>query len=409
MPRVAYLVGRYPTITHTFVLREIAELRRRGLEVEPFSIWRAPPEQLLGERDRAEAKRTVSLLPPRLPDAFRSNAEAIRSAPSAYARMLVRAQRIAKPGLRGRLVALAWVFTAAMLWAKLRSRGIRHLHVHLNGTAPTVALLCSEFANRAARSEALTWSLTVHGPTEFFDVEGEALAEKVKAAAFVICISDFARSQLMTCADESQWPKLRVIHCGVDVRAAPDARPRSDNGSLGVLTIAGLDPRKGHAVLLEAVALARAAGLDVEVTIVGEGEKRAYLEAAARALGLAGHIRVLHPVSQDEIGALYAEADMFVIPSFAEGIPVSLMEAMLYRLPVVATAIMGVLVLVEDGINGLLVPPGRADELAAAIAALAESPERREALGTAARAKVEAEFDIAGTAAQVHELLADYV
>lgn len=401
--RVAYLVGRYPAISHTFILREVRALRELGVEIDTFSIWRSPPDQLLSEADRNEAARTLALLPLSPARLVRSHIAAIAASPAAYGRLVARAFRLARPGAYGRFLAASWVAESLILWRELRRRGIRHVHTHMPGTAPAVAMLATELAN-SVDGGGHTWSLTVHGPAEFYEVRNDGLPEKVQSADFAVSISDFGRSQLMAFVGEDHWSKLHVVHCGVEPdRYAP--RTRDDRGGgLRLLSVGRLAQVKGHGVLLEALADIRARGLDAAATIVGDGPKRAELEELARRLGVADAVRFTGAVGQDEIDRHYEEADALVVASFAEGIPVVLMEAMAHRLPVVATRVMGVAELVRDGENGLLVRPGRADQLAAALERLAADPELRARFGEEGRRTVESEFDVRASAARMREL-----
>jgi colanic acid/amylovoran biosynthesis glycosyltransferase len=389
--RVAYLAGRYVTPSHTFIVREVRALRELGIDVHPFSIWRSAPEQLLTDADRAEAARTFDILPLR-------PAEVLRSAVAAV-RLLPRALRLAPPGLRGRMLGVSWAIEASILRRQMRRRGIRHVHAHLAGTGPAVAMLASEH----------TWSLTVHGPHEFYEVEKEALAAKVRSADFVVCISDFGRSQLMAFVEEEHWAKLHVVHCGLDAGAYPEPERKAGGTEvLNLLAVGRLTQNKGQAVLLEALAELRARNVDARLTIVGDGPKREELEGLARRLGLAEAVHFAGALGQDRVTDLYEAADIFVHASFAEGLPVVLMEAMAHRLPVVATNVMGTGELVRSGESGVLVPPGRPDELARAIEVLAGDSDARRRLAEAGRRTVEADFDIHASAERMRDLFARY-
>jgi colanic acid/amylovoran biosynthesis glycosyltransferase len=404
--RIAYLVGRYPKISHTFILREVQALRELGIEVDTFSIWPTPADELLAEADREEAARTTSLLPVRIGRLLRSHVAALAASPTAYARMAAHALRIARPGLRGKFLAATWVAEAPMLWRELRRRGIQHVHAHLTGTAPTLAMLCTEFANRAGGRH--TWSLTVHGPSEFYDVLNQAVAEKVRRADFAVAISDFGRSQLMGLVGEDHWGKLHVVHCGIFPAAYERVSPDGRSGAVRIVTVGRLAPVKGHALLLEAARELRGRGMDPHLTIIGDGPKREELERRADELGVSDLVTFTGAVAQDEITRHYGRADMYAHASFAEGLPVVVMEAMAHGLPVVAADVMGVGEIVVDGENGLLVRPGRADELVAAIERLASAPEERRRLGDAGRQLVERDFDVRASAARLAELFARY-
>jgi colanic acid/amylovoran biosynthesis glycosyltransferase len=405
--RIAYLTGRYPATSHTFIAREVAALRGRGLDVQTFSIWSVDPRDLPTPEDREESARTYAILPPRPGRAARAHWSAVRRAPRAFAAALAQAVRLGRPGVRGRALGGSWFIEAIILWDQLRRRGIRHLHVHLNGTAPSVGVVLTSFANAAADDgKPWSWSLTVHGSSEFYDVYGERLAEKVRSASAVVCVSDFARSQLMAHVEEPEWRKLRVVHCGVDPDVF-DCHRSAPGGVFELLTVARLTRAKGHAVLLAALENLDRHGNKARLTIVGDGPERENLERLARKMGVASHVRFVGVVAQDSVREYYQGADAFCLASFAEGVPVVLMEAMAMQLPVVATDVMGVRELVEDGVNGLLVRPGRPDLLAAAMARLAADPDLRRRLGVTGRAVVQRDVNICRSAEQLDQLFAE--
>jgi len=412
--RIAYLVGRYPAITHTFILREVQQLRRHGIEIDTYSVWRTSEHDLLAQADRDEHARTYALLPPDRRDYLRAHLRAALGDPGGYVRTCARALRLSTHGLRGRLLGLSWFVEAVVVKRHCELRGTRHVHVHLNGTAPAVGLLVAHLGNRGDGPGPWSFSMTVHGSKEFFDVARERLARKVRAARFVVCISDFTRSQLMALVEEHHWPKLHVVHCGVDTDrfAPPDRgrgvdieRPAPPSGErageaqpvhgdrVRVLTVGRLDNMKGVAVLIEAAADLRRRGIDVSLTIVGDGPRRDYLQRLAERLGVGDHVAWPGAVGQDEIRDHYHAADVFCLPSFAEGIPVVLMEAMSTGLPVIANRITGIPELIEHDVGGLLVRPGRLDQLVSALERLARDPDLRAAMGRAGREKVCSEFD----------------
>jgi glycosyltransferase involved in cell wall biosynthesis len=406
--RVAYLTGRYPEISHAFIIGEVWAMRRRGVAVETLSIWRTAASQLLADADREEFDGTYAMLPPRLRDVARSQLAAIRRSPRAWAAVFEWGVRLGAAGLRGRALGVLWALEAILLWHQCRRHGIRHIHVHINGTAPAVALLCARFG-RVADGEPWGYSMTVHGSNEFYDVVRERLADKVAEARFVVCVSDFTRGQLMRLVSEEHWPKLHVVHCGVDVRAfdadQPPVRSERAAGRLRILVVARLVQGKGHALLLEAVAALAERGVDVHLDVVGDGPKREALMRIAARHGVARRVRFRGSVGQDDIREEYRRCDVFCLPSFAEGVPVVLMEAMAMGVPVVASDLMGIPELVDDGVSGLLVRPGRADALVDALAALAADPALRGAMGAAGRRRVLADFNVDRSAQELERIL----
>jgi glycosyltransferase involved in cell wall biosynthesis len=252
-----------------------------------------------------------------------------------------------------------------------------------------------------------TWSFTAHG-TDFYDDMAERLAVKVRRAAFVASVSDFGRSQLMRLVDEGHWPKIRLVHCGLDPRwfSAPE-RNGHVRSPLRLLSVGRLAPEKGHAILLEAVAEVTRRDVAVQLEIVGGGERLDSLERVAAELGIADRVEFAGQVGQHEIQERYAAADVFCLSSLGEGLPVALMEAMASELPVIASRIHGIPELVVEGENGLLVSPGRPDALADAIEALAGAPELCRRMGRVGREKVMREFRVEDSAPDLWRAFAD--
>lgn len=401
--RVAYLVSRYPAVSHTFILREVRALRELGVEVQTFSVRAAGAADALAAVDRDELARTTAILPPS-PAALAGLLLSVVTHPGATVRAVRRALRRATPGWRASLWQCFYVLEALLLLRMLRRRGLTHVHAHFANVAVDVARLATEIANDIDGSGTHTWSFTMHGPTELDDRTLWGLPAKAADADLVACISDYCRSQLMAITGDEAWSRFHVVRCGIDPeRFAPV--PRGSAGPLRVLCVGQLVPRKGQRVLLDAAAELRDRGIEIEVTLAADGPSRAALEAAVDALDLRDRVTFTGNVSQDDVGALYAAADVFCLPSFAEGIPVVLMEAMASGLPVVTTPIAGVPELVEHGVSGLLVAPGRSDLLADALASLAGDPALRDRMGAAGRAKVVAQHSSIPNARTMVELL----
>jgi colanic acid/amylovoran biosynthesis glycosyltransferase len=407
--RLGYLTSKYPAVSHTFVQREVQALRALGLDIATFSVWSAEDREVLTEEDRSEREATYALLPPRPADLLRAHARAAVTRPEAYVRTFAKALALSSPGLRSRAKGVVWFVEAVLLWHQCLRRDIRHVHVHINGTAPAVALLSAFHGNGGRPQGDWSWSFTVHGPSEFYDAWRERLGEKVSHASFVVCISDFARSQLLTFTPQEEWQKVHVVHCGVDTALFGAPAEGGGNGAgrregIEVLSVGRLVPFKGQAVLLQAIAELVRRGLAVHATVIGDGPDRAKLETLAGKLGLDEHVTFTGAVGQDAIHGYYRAADVFCMSSFAEGVPVVLMEAMAMEVPVVAPRIMGIPELIDHGHSGLLVSPGRHDELADALALLIESPDRRRAMGREGREKVSEEFELHRSAQRLEGL-----
>jgi colanic acid/amylovoran biosynthesis glycosyltransferase len=423
VPAIAYLCSEYPAVSHTFVLREVDALRRLGVQLETFSIRRTGAEKLLARADRIAAETTVAILPPRWPRLLGAHLALARRGPATYLATLGAAIRMAPLGLRSSLWQCFYFIESVLLWNECRKRGIRHIHVHFANAAADLAMLASRIGTGLEPARPWSWSLTLHGPTELYDVRYYRLVEKLADARFVVCISDYARSQAMALSDPRRWGCLRVIHVGIpaaqftrkETGESPqptDAGARSveaapDCADATVLCVGRLVPEKGQTVLLEALATLLQRGFRVALTLAGEGPSRLALEELAQRLGIASQVTFLGAVGQEEIGTLYESAAIFCLPSFAEGVPVVLMEAMAMQVPVVSTHITGIPELIEDGRTGLLVSPGRPDRLADALERLLRSPELGRELVDRARAKVLSEFDTQNSARLLCALFAE--
>jgi exopolysaccharide biosynthesis WecB/TagA/CpsF family protein len=415
--RIAYLCAQYPAVSHTFIMREVEALRELGAQIETFSIRRAGSEHLLTDADRRAFQSTFAILPPSPRKLLGAHLRLALGKPLTYASTLLSAVSSAA-GPRARLWQFFYFLEAVVLWNECRKRSIRHVHVHLANVAADVALLVARIGSRTEPQSPWSWSFTMHGPTEFFDVGHFRLARKVKDARFVVCISDYARSQLMYLSDPQKWDSLKVVHCGIPLerftRSTPRARLDAEQSLLQptteqprILCLGRLVPEKGQTVLLDALAELNRRGRSVHATFAGEGPSREGLEASVRELGLDAQVDFLGAVGQDDIRRLYEDASIFCLPSFAEGVPCVLMEAMAMRLPTLSTRIAGIPELIEDGRNGLLVAPGRADQLADAIERLMLDPELCEELGANARITVEREFDVERSARELCEIFAE--
>lgn len=384
---IAYLTGEYPKVSHTFIQREIAALRGQGAEVLTCTVRRAPDKDVVGADQRAEAVNTFCVLdtakaPLRL---LSAHLDALRQSPRRWLAALALAFRTRPPGLRALAYQMFYFAEAGVLAAHLRKNGVVHLHNHFANSSCSVAMLTSEMSG-------IPFSFTMHGPAIFFEPMKWRIDEKIARVSFVACISHFCRSQGMLFSDQAHWAKLRIVHCGVTL-ANYGRMPRKTFGKR-VLFVGRLDAVKGVPLLLEAFAAVGRDHQDARLTVVGDGPARAALEAQAKRLGIDGATVFAGYRAQDEVAALLEEADMLVLPSFAEGVPVVLMEAMASRIPVIASQVAGVPELVQQGVSGFVIPAGDLDTLTARLGDLLSDPELCRRMGEAGRATVKAEYDI---------------
>lgn len=407
--RVAYLMSHYPAVSHAFVLREVNALRDCGVDVKTLSVHRVDPSHLLATADRAAAESTFNILPTRVGRLVRSQAAALIRSPARYFSTLALAMRISPPGLRERLWRLFYFAEAMILLGECRRAHIDHLHAIFADSATDVAMLVSHYRRTGpGKPPRTSWSLAVHGSVEFYNVQRYALAPKLAAARFAVAISDFGRSQLMTLTSQDRWPHIHVVRCGVDLEVCePPAERPAPSHEINVLFVGRLLHGKGLSLLFESIVQLRNEGLQIGLTVVGDGPARAEFEQDVVRLGLDGAVEFVGAVGQDEILAHYRSADLFCLPSFAEGIPVVAMEAMAMELPVVTTQIMGIPELITDGVEGRLVAPGRVDQLTEALRDVARSPAERARMGRAGREKIDRDFNVRNSACRLEAILAE--
>lgn len=387
--RIAYLVSLYPAPSHTFIRREVDALRTRGLDIHTFSVRRTPEAQLSAQ-DRAEADRTFSVVPASPASLLAANLGALSRRPGRFLSTLRLALGHRVPGVRALLWAVFHFAEAMVLARELRRRRTDHLHNHFANAGATVGLLAAHFLR-------LPWSLTLHGISETDYPAGLLLGRKLAHARFAACVSWFGRAQAMRVTPAEQWRKFAIVRCGLDLAETDRARPvrAASRAVPRVICVGRLSPEKGQLGLLEAVAALRARGIGCELVLVGDGPAREEVERRIASLGLGDTVLMKGRMGEADTLAEIGGADLLVLPSFMEGLPIVLMEAMALGVPVVASRVAGVPELVEDGVGGALFRPADWGELADRMAALVRDPALRARYAAAARAKVEAEFDIA--------------
>ncbi len=373
--RIAYLSTDYPAVSHTFIQREIHALEARGFEVVPITLNRAPDGQLLTELDRRDAARTFVVKSASAGVAFTLATTMLR-----HPLATLRGIRRAFGGTHGDLTRirkqLLQFFEALLVWRHCRSERCVGLHAHFGQVPATVAWFTAAFANDVHRSGRFTWSVTIHGWHEFVTEDTSRLAAKLDAADGVVCISSFTRSQLMRIGPVSAWPKIDIVRCGLDLDDFPFRAERPAADVPTVVITARLSPEKGHLVLIEAVGRLRGAGTDVRVRCIGSGPFEADLREAAATAGVADLVEFVGALAPSAVATALRDADVFCLPSFAEGLPVSIMEAMAVGVPVVTTYISGIPELVVHDRTGWVVPAGDAEALAAAVSSALTSPDR---------------------------------
>lgn len=382
--RVSYLVSQYPFIRHAYLLREIRQLRQLGWDIEVIAIRPddRPATQLTSE-EREEAARTHYLLASKA-RLIVALVRTLFTHPIGFLRGLSNALSYGRFHPGRTLYALLYFTEAAALGVWLESRRLSHVHTHY---ASTVAWLCSRiFA-------ACSISMTIHGSAEFDDIAGFRLRDKVIASRFVVAISCFGRSQIMRAVSHDQWSKIEVCPLGVDPESFPLVEFRPNPEPFELLSAGGMASPRAFQILIQSAGLLAQAGRSVVLRLVGDGPDRPMLQRLAGELGVAGIVVFEGWKNQEELRASYARADIFVFSSFAEGLPVVLMEAMAHGIPCVAPRITGIPELIQDGVEGLLVTVADPHDMTQKIARLMDDADLRSSLRGAARRKIEESYD----------------
>jgi len=398
--RIGYISSVYPRASDTFVRGEVSQLRKLGFEVIPFSVRRPEKGQLLTDEVLRESKQTTYLLGDAKFTLLTAFVSQSMRAPARMLSALRLAWRTGNPGIVDRIKLIAYLAEAAKCAGRMRKAGVRLLHNHIAENSATVAMLASEMSG-------IPFSMTVHGPGIFFHPRRWALGEKIARSSFTVCISHFCKSQCMIFAAPDHWERLKVVRCGVDreVLESPTtpipAEPR-------FVCVGRLCAEKGQVLLVEAIRRLRDRGVYCELELVGDGELRRQVEAAILQSELQDRVRVLGWMSHEEVLQKVRGARALVLPSFAEGLPVVIMEAMALGRPVISSRIAAIGELVEEGVSGWLTPPSDIDQLVDVMerAATAE-PQRLAEMGRRGAQRVAAQHDAMTEAERLAGLMRD--
>ena len=391
-PRVAYLVKMYPRFSETFILSELLELERQGVELHVFALKR--PDDGIAHADVARLRAPVTYLPQSLPGLLWAQRRALRRTPLRVLSQLIAAVR------KGRLASAKHVLQAGAIAPRLVGGGYEHLHAHFASGATSVAL-------HASRLTGIPYSFTAHAKDIFLDsVRPNDLARKLARARFAVTVSDYNVRRLQEFANGT--PVVRIYN-GLELTCfAPKRGPR-ERPPL-VLAVGRLIEKKGFDDLVRACSLLATAGVDFRCDIVGKGSLEHDLRALVKQLGLTGRVRLVGPLPREQLVDLYPRGAVLAAPCVVggdgnrDGLPTVLIEAMAMGVPVVATPVTGIPELVEDGVTGLLVPERDPSALARAIERLLGNEYLARRLAAAARRRIEESFDLQQNVAQLRRL-----
>lgn len=375
--RVAYLINQYPMVSQTFIRREIRELEHQGLDILRIALqgWNA---ELVDEEDQRERSRTSYVLQGGAPPLLWAVLRALLSKPARFLSALMLAIRMMRGSERTLPYHLVYLAEACRIMPWLKSFGATHVHAHFGNNSAEVAMLINALGGP-------TYSFTLHGQNELLF---GGTVEKVRRATFVVAISSYGRSQLYRKVEHAQWPKIKVVHCGLDT-AFHDIAPVHFPSTPRLVCVGRLCEAKGQLLLIEAVHRLAQKGIKFELVLAGDGEMRAELDELINLYKLSGQIRITGWLNGSQVREEILAARGLILPSFSEGLPIVIMEAMALRRPVLSTYVAGIPELVLPGVTGWLFPAGSIDDMMNAIEDfLGKSIDELSEMGDAAYARV---------------------
>ena len=396
--RIAYFTNQYPAVSHTFIRREIHALETLGVTIIRYAI-RPPPQTLVDAADKAEYQKTRHIVRAGLGQVLRYFVLTLVKQPLVVIGLFYVAAKMGWRSDRGIVRHFAYVVEATLLSAWCRHDGIEHLHAHFGTNPAAVAMFASKLSG-------IPYSFTAHGSEEFEKAPLLSLDVKLEQASFAICVSTFGKSQLMRWSSPDQWPKIEVVHCGVDKSfletpfQVPPEAPR-------FVCVARFVAVKAHLILVGAVRHLQSKAIDCEVVLVGDGPLRQEIENAIREAQLARHFIFAGWGTGEQVKTEIQAARALLLPSFSENMPVVIMEAMALGRPIISTYIAGIPELVKPGQTGWLVPASDEIALADAMRSALNTPVDQLAnMGAAARRHVNDHHDSMKEAAKLKQLFA---
>lgn len=394
--RIAYFINQYPKVSHSFIRREILALERRGFAVQRIAL-RGWDGDLVDAEDLRERALTRYVLQGGIGALLLAVLRVMVVSPVRFFGAIRLAFNMGRSADRPLPYHFIYLAEACRVLSWMRDFGASHVHAHFGSNSAEVCMLAHALGGPQ-------FSFTVHGPEEFDKPQFIGLGEKIRQSAFVVAISSYGRSQLYRWVEYAQWHKVQVVHCGLEP-AFHDVQPVPVPAVPRLVCVGRLCEQKGQLLLIEAVHLLVRKGIAFQLVLAGDGEMRPEIEALVARYGLRDSVRITGWISSDQVREEILAARGMVLPSFAEGLPVVIMEAMALRRPVLTTYVAGIPELVKPGENGWLFPAGSVDALADAIEAFLATPDDvLQAMGEAAKARVLERHDINIEAAKLAEL-----
>ena len=392
---ITYLINQYPKVSHSFIRREILALERQCFIVQRIAL-RGWNEKVVDAEDIAEQNKTQYVLLQGVISLLIAMLKVTLTVPARFFEALRLALKMARVSEKSLPYHLIYLAEACKILPWLKSHQSQHLHAHFGTNSAEIAMLAGILAK-------LPYSFTVHGPEEFDKPQALGLNTTIQHAKFGVAISALGRSQLYRWANFADWQKIKIVHCGLEASFYNvPAKPIAARSRL--VCVGRLCEQKGQMLLLEAAKKLHDAGLDFELILAGDGEMRAEIESLITRYQLQDKVKITGWISSDEVRNHILSVHALVLPSFAEGLPVVIMEAMSLRRPVISTYIAGIPELLIQGENGWLCVAGDVDDLTKAMReALTLPVESLQKMGDAAYTRVIARHNIDIEAAKLAE------
>jgi glycosyltransferase involved in cell wall biosynthesis len=370
--KIAYLINVYPRPNQTFIRREIAALQARGITIHRFAL--RPWTDDIDPADTREREQTRYVLGVGGVGLMIACLGALLTRPLAFLSTAKLMWKIGRRSERGLLRHIPYLAEACVLRRWLAECGADHLHCHYGTNTAAIAMLARQLGGPS-------YSFTAHGPEEFDKPEFLAMGEKIRRSAFVVAVSNYGRSQLYRWVTHDHWSKVHVVHCGVDNQfLSPASQPFPAAARL--VSVGRLSEQKGQLLLVAAAAQLASSGVDFELVLIGEGEMRADIQQYIDEHNIGRHVKLAGWMNGEQIRYEMLASRALVMPSFAEGLPVVVMESLALERPVLSTYIAGIPELVTPGECGFLIPAGSVDALAGAMRqVLSTDPKQLHAMG----------------------------
>lgn len=378
--KVTYIINQYPKVSHSFIRREIRALEELGWSVQRISV-RNCNEQLVDADDISEKENTNFILQAGVVKIIFSIFRAIFTRPILFISAFKLALKMGWHADRPLIFHIIYLAEACLIIPWIKTFGSSHIHAHFGSNSAELAMLVNALGGPK-------YSFTIHGPEEFDKPVFLGLSEKIKRADFVVAISSFGKSQIFRWSDHKYWHKIKVVHCGLE-QSFYNLNHSSASANAHFVCVGRLCEQKGQLLLIEAANILSNKGIQFELVLAGDGEMRPEIELMIKAYRLESKVRITGWISSQQVRDEILNSTCMVLPSFAEGLPVVIMESMALRRPVISTYVAGIPELVIPNENGWLVPAGELQELVAAMEdMLSKSNEELSRMGNAAYSRV---------------------